>query len=131
MNPILILALMQAPVPAVPINEVQSRDIGCVALFGIIADEQRRAVPGSNWYPDVRETGRRWAGIVGQRVMDQTGQPRELVALAIQQAVADIQADTARKPDAQAAAARFRTCKSAMDADLAAVQPLPKPERAQ
>lgn len=127
----LIFALALAQAAPAPLSDDHLRDVGCVALMGIIADEQRRAVPGSNAYADVRESGRRWAGIVGQRVMEQTGQPRELVALAIQQAVADIQAQSAEAPDAEAFSARVRSCKLAMDAELAATQPLPKPVKAQ
>lgn len=127
----LIFALALAQAVPLPLTETHVRDVGCVAILGIIADEQRREVPGSDWYPDVRETGKRWAGIVGQRVMDETGQPRELVALAIQQAVSDIQTEQGTSPDAEKFNARFRTCKTAMDADLAASQPLPKPVKAQ
>jgi hypothetical protein len=127
----LIYALALAQAAPTPLTETHLRDVGCVALLGIIADEQRREMPGANGYPDVREAGKRWAGVVGNRVMEQTGQPRELVALAIQQAVADIQAEQAKTPDAEKFNARFRTCKMAMDSDLAATLPLPKPLKAQ
>ena len=137
--PILLLALAAAapPVPlgpmtpATPMTEVHRQDIGCVALLGLVADLQRRGAPYAADYPDVRETGKRWAGIVGQRVMDESGQPRELVAMAIQQSVNDWQAEMARTADARWLASRIEQCQQRMAADLAADQPLPKPETAQ
>lgn len=103
-------------------------DIGCVALLGLVADLQRKGEPYAVAYPDVRETGKRWAGIVGQRVMDETGQPRELVAMAIHQAVADWQAEMQRTADPRSLASRLDQCHGRMTADLAASQSLPKPE---
>ena len=100
-------------------------------LEALIADLQRRGAPYAADYPDVRETGKRWAGIVGQRVMDESGQPRELVAMAIQQSVTDWQAEMARTADARWLASRIEQCQQRMAADLAADQPLPKPENAQ
>jgi len=42
-------------------------------------------------FPNVMQRGRAYAGIVGQRVVDETGQPKEVVAVAIKQAVEDQQ----------------------------------------
>ena len=82
-----IFALMLAPNPPLPLSDTQMRDIGCVAAIGIIAHEQRSGQGASQSYPDMRESGKRWAGIVGDRVMEESGQPREVVAFAIKQAV--------------------------------------------
>ena len=124
MSMIPIFAMMLAPNPPVPINETQMRDIGCVALVGIIAHEQRSGAEALASYADVRDSGRRWAGIVGQRVMDETGQPREVVAFAIKQAVEAEQAkvievnDDAKSQDY--VRDRFNECQSVMDRQLAA-----------
>lgn len=134
--PIFAFALAAAsppPAPAAvpsPITEAHMADLGCVALLGLVADMQRRGAPSAGDYPDVRETGKLWAGLVGQRVMEETGQPRELVAMAIQQAVSDWQQEMQRAADAQALASRVDQCHGRMTADLAANQVLPKPETA-
>jgi hypothetical protein len=99
-----------------PLTELHQRDIGCVAVIGIIAHEQREGTAALNDFPDVRETGKRWAGIVGDTVTFETGQPREVVAFAIQQAV---QAEQAKAGKAAVPAAyvkeRFAECSASMD----------------
>jgi hypothetical protein len=127
-----ILPLLAAAAQPTPLTDVHQRDIGCVAVMGIIAYEQREGKAEAKDYPDVRETGKRWAGIVGQRVMDETGQPREVIAFAMKAAVNAEQAQAIAADDPKAnAAKRFKVCHSRMQADLAASQPLPKPEKAQ
>jgi len=75
-----------------PLSEIHQRDIGCVATLAIVADDQRRGGLPSLRFPNVMQRGRKYAGIVGQRVIDETGQPKEVVASAIKQAVEDRQA---------------------------------------
>lgn len=130
----LIFALALA-VPT-PLTEIHQRDIGCVAALGLVADEQRRGVQGNVDFPDVRETGKRWTAIVGQRIMAETGQPRELVAFAITEAVKAEQDHVLAAPDAgRTLKARLDVCVSLMQAQLAEVDaanlPLPKPVKAQ
>jgi hypothetical protein len=130
----LIFAL--AMTVAAPLNETHMRDIACVAVLGIVADEQRRGVQLSNPLPDVQQTGRRWTGIVGERVMAETGQPRELVAVAITEAVrAEQNRAGANKDPASAVRSRLEECLPLMQAQLAeadaAGAPLPKPVKAQ
>ncbi len=124
MSMIPIFALMLAPSPPIPINDAQMRDIGCVAAIGIIAHEQREGGEALKNYTDVRETGKRWAGIVGARVMEESGQPREVVALAIKKAVEAEQAQVWKLDDPAKASAyvrsRFDECKAVMDAQLGA-----------
>jgi hypothetical protein len=115
-----------------PLTDLHQRDIGCVAVMGIIAYEQREGKAALTDYPDVRETGKKWAGIVGQRVMDETGQPREVIAFAMKAAVDDEQAQVIAAADPKAHAAdRFKACHLRMQGDLAASQPLPKPVKVQ
>ncbi|RDV06065.1 hypothetical protein DXH95_01045 [Sphingorhabdus pulchriflava] len=124
MNMIPIFALMLAPNPPVPINEAQMRDIGCVATIGIIANEQRTGQELPETFPDLRESGKRWAGMVGARVMEESGQPREVVAFAIQQSVEAEQARVIEMNDAKDpmdyVRGRVKLCKAFMDAQLAA-----------
>lgn len=117
----LIFALALAATEPTPLTDMHQRDIGCVAAIGIIAHEQREGKAALNDYPDVRETGKRWAGIVGDRVMAQSGQPREVVGFAIQTAVGAEQANAAKASDPAAhVKSRFGECKAIMDAQLAA-----------
>jgi hypothetical protein len=88
------LLLLLQPLPAAlpqPLTETHMRDIGCVATLGLVADEQRRGISSSLRFPDVQERGSKFAGIVGTRVMQETGQPKEVVASAISQSVNDQQ----------------------------------------
>ncbi len=113
-----IFALMLAPNPPVPLNEVQMRDIACVATMALVVDER----------PDLAKSAKRWSGIVGQRVMDESGQPRELVATAMIES-ANAQAKLAEGIDARNH--RIALCQTIMYAELAAIDaasaPLPKP----
>ena len=88
-----LLLLLQSSPAALPqpLTETHMRDIGCVATLGLVADEQRRGISSSLRFPDVQERGSKFAGIVGTRVMQETGQPKEVVAGAISQSVNDQQ----------------------------------------
>ncbi|MEP7350498.1 MAG: hypothetical protein ABI668_11200 [Sphingorhabdus sp.] len=114
-------------------TEIHQRDIACVATLGLEAQRQQLTGVGQSGLPDVRETGRRWAGLVGARIVAETGQPRELVAFAIQQAVEAEQAEAKSGAASATAAARLQECRTHMQADLAAEDaknaPLPKPQR--
>ena len=72
----------------------------------------------------MQANGKRWAGIVGDRIVFETGQPREVVALAMQEAA---QASAAKSRDGAALDACIRQMLSELAAASAADQPLPKP----
>ena len=118
MNMIPIFALMLAPNPPIPINETQMRDIGCVATLALAVSEGT----------DLAKSAKRWSGIVGQRVMDESGQPRELVATAMLES-ANAQSRLAEGEEARDQ--RIAQCQAIMYSELAAVDaastPLPKP----
>jgi hypothetical protein len=113
---------------ATPLTEIHQRDIGCVALLGLLADEQRRGAEDID-FPDVRAKGRTYAGIVGARIVAETDLPREVVAQAILAA-----AESARARALESLAGKnegirqLNQCLPLMEADLAANAPLPKPE---
>ena len=119
-----LLTLMLAPVAPTALTERHQQDIACVVEIAVVADAQKRGVAGG---VDVRENGRRWAGIVGDRIVFETGQPRELVAVAMQE-VAKASGGKAPNP------ANVDACTRRMMGDLAltdaASQPLPKPVKA-
>ena len=122
MNILPIFALILAPNPPMPINPSQMQDIGCVAVIGIAAHEQRSKQGALSNYPNLGEDGKRWAGIVGGRVTEATGQPREAVALAFQMAVkAEQDKLGAADEPATGFQERLTKCVGAMNANLGAI----------
>jgi hypothetical protein len=114
-----------------PLSETQQRDIGCVALLGLLAEEQRRGTIDAS-FPDVISKGRTYAGIVGARIVEQSGLPREIIAQAMvaaaESARAQSNASMAGKAEVRK---RLTACLPLMDAELLANAPLPKPEKTQ
>lgn len=123
MNILPLFALILATNPPVPINDQQMQDLSCVAVIGLAAYQQRSKQNALPEYPDVREDGKRWAGIVGDRVTEATGQPREVVALAIQMAVKAEQekAGTTEEPST-GFLERLTKCVGTMNANLGAIE---------
>jgi hypothetical protein len=119
----LIYALALAQATPTPLNDAHKRDIACVVEVAIVADKQKQGRTGG---ADVQQSGRRWAGVVGTRIMAETGQPRELVAFAMQEAA------TARATIADNDKLAM-DCVLLMQAELALIdmgnKPLPKPEK--
>jgi hypothetical protein len=105
---------------ATPLTATHQRDISCVVEIAVLADTQRRGAAAG----DIATSGKRWAGIVGDRIMFETGQPRELVAVAMTETA---RARAGRPSDP----AQISACTKQMTAELAiadaADAPLPKP----
>jgi len=124
---LLMLVLSQpAADPPVPLNDIQQRDLSCVAVLAIIASEQERGVESAFDYPLLSERGATYAGLVGKRIMEETGRTKEqvrddiLAALAAEQTLGKNAAD----PDA-VVRREMATCLPLLDA---AVPPKPKPD---
>jgi hypothetical protein len=117
-------------IPA-PLSPVHIRDLGCVAVVAIVADEQRRGIPSAAAFPDVQMSGRTWIGIVGDRVTFESGQPKEVVAFALRQAATAEQGRLHGAPDRAAMlGTQLGQCLPLMREDLAAENvsaPLPPP----
>jgi hypothetical protein len=103
-----------APLP-LPLTQAQSRDIGCVAVVAILADEQRRGIAEALRYPNVQNDGRKWAGIVGDRITRESRQPREVIAIALHQAAKDERSNLRTPPSRRE---RASECVMQMQADL-------------
>lgn len=115
-----LLSMASTDLPK-PLTQEHQDKIACVALLAIIASEQARDAIDADQYPDVREIGRKWAGLVGDRVMFETGQPQEVVAFAMKEAVKSEQARVQNVIDPKAVAdARVAECMPLMQTDLAA-----------
>jgi hypothetical protein len=128
-----LFALAAAGPAATPLTPDHLRDIGCVAVIAIIADEQKRAAARYGQYPSAGLSGRKWAGIVGERVSRQSGQPIELIAFAMREAAANDRAGLiAAENPAAVLKARYTRCAPLMLADLDAdltTAPLPVPQK--
>jgi hypothetical protein len=128
---IFALALAQAAPAPRPLTVVENRDLGCIALLGLLADEQRRGLREIE-IPDVTVTGKTYAGIVGARIVADSGLPREVIAQAIMTAADDARKKTEATREGKAGVrARLKQCLPLMQAELSAAdavnKPLPKP----
>ena len=119
---ILYFMALAAPIPSALTDEQQA-DIACVVALATLAEKQRLGTAPAD-APNLQQTGKRWAGIVGSRITEQSGQPRELVAVAMAEAA---KAEFLRPSDP----AHISTCTLQMTSELAQAdmidKPLPKP----
>jgi hypothetical protein len=109
----------------------QQRDITCVAVLAMASAAQKRGDQMLELPADLPLNGKRWTVMVGQRVMEQTGAPKELVAIAMTEAAKAEQAALQSATDPKALVAeRVNGCLPIMQTDLLANAPLPKPQLA-
>ena len=109
----------------------QQRDITCVAVLAMASAAQKRGDNMLELPADLPLNGKRWTAIVGQRVMEQSGAPKELVAIAMTEAAKAEQAALQSATDPKGLAKeRINACLPLMQADLLANAPLPKPQSA-
>jgi hypothetical protein len=132
---LLLLTMESPPPPAEPpkFSEEHGRTIDCIAYLGIMADKERRGVTGYKIPAEAGKYGRQWAGIAGSRLVAETGQPRDVVAMAIAEAALRIGADLTRLHNPYPLNDQMNeTCVPLLYAELAAAQndqPLPKPQK--
>ncbi|MDE0933670.1 MAG: hypothetical protein OSA47_08695 [Novosphingopyxis baekryungensis] len=124
---LLLALLLQSAAPVASIAPMQQRDIDCVASFGLIAFQQAQDAPGADRLPAMAAPGKTYAGLVGTRLLEETGLPRDVIASAI--------AESARAQSAQAGledpmaflGQRYAQCAPLMAAEIAAGGDLPLP----
>ena len=129
---LLLAMLLQSAAPASVLTEVQQRDIDCVATFGLIAFQQSQEAEGAERLRSMAEPGKVYAGLVGSRVMEETGLPREIIAAAIaESARAQANAGMADGNVIRFLTTRYAHCEPLLDAEIAAGAdaPLPEPQR--
>ncbi len=126
----LILAMLlqtAAPTPAA-LTEVQQRDIDCVATFGLIAFEQSRGAPGAGRFRSLALPGKTYAGLVGSRLITETGLPREVIAAAIAESTrAQASAAVEEGNPMRFLSTRYAVCEPLLDAEIATGSDLPLP----
>jgi hypothetical protein len=97
-----------AALAAAALSPQSVQDIRCVAMLGIVAYDQRRDATEWADIPSVRADGERFAGIVGERTMKETGRTREAVKALILAEVAAVQkAKTVPRPEVEACVRRM------------------------
>lgn len=119
----MFFALALATTTPSALTDAQQGDIACVAALATLAEKQRLGTASPD-IADIQQSGKRWIGIVGSRIADQSGQPRELIAVAMTEAA---KAEFQRASDL----AQLNKCTLQMTAELANADiidaPLPKP----
>lgn len=68
-----------------PFTQAHSEAIGCVAVIALVADQQNKGAGGFSQYGDLNEKGPVFAANVGEKVLKETAQTREVIAFAIQE----------------------------------------------
>ena len=116
------LATMAAAPPASPppsplsLNLEQVEQVRCVAALAIAANDQVRGAPGWVGFPWLPDRGKRFAGIIGDRLVVETKMTREAIRDNILREVAALQsratASTNPQPEAQSL---VRSCIAMMD----------------
>lgn len=122
---LLIAIALAAPTS---LTEMQQRDIACVVEIAILADKQKRGVQSQTAFPDITNSGKRWAGLVGAQIVEESGQPREIVAFAMTEAAKARQANGRSAIDLSVCIVQMASELKIADAVNA---PLPKPVKAQ
>lgn len=85
------MSLFLAFVAAVtPLTAQHSTDLRCVSMLAIVADAQVRDTGWADVEP-VKDSGARYAGVIGEAVMKDTGRTREVVRDLILRGVAGLQ----------------------------------------
>ena len=75
----LALALALAAASPPPLTDTQARQIRCVAVLAIIAGEQQRRTASALSLPPLARQGARFAQVVGDTIVKETGRTQEQV----------------------------------------------------
>jgi hypothetical protein len=120
MKKLLLIALplsaLAASPPPLSLNVEQKEQVRCVAVLAIAANDQLRGAPGWVGFPWLPVRGKRFAGIIGDRLVTETKMTREAIRDSIIGEVAGLQARAAASTNPQPEAqALVRSCIAMMD----------------
>ncbi len=68
-----------------PLNDDHIRDIGCVAIIGLVANQQRLGNSAYEKYGSLSDKGSILAADVGEKILEETDQSPEVIAIAMQE----------------------------------------------
>lgn len=108
-------ATIGVPAEPSPLTETHSRDVGCVAILGLVADQQKRGSIGFKRFGDIADRGRVMAADVGERIVKETGQAPEVVAIAMQESARE-QLPLLKTENSAALDSRMAQCLPLLDA---------------
>ncbi|QHL90554.1 hypothetical protein GVO57_06565 [Sphingomonas changnyeongensis] len=79
--PLLVQAMPVNPAPAAPaaIPPARAAQARCLAVLAIVANAQRSGVAAAKDLPSLEEDGARFAEVVGEAIVSETGMTREQV----------------------------------------------------
>jgi hypothetical protein len=113
---ILPLSTLAATPPPSSLNVEQKEQVRCVAALAIAANDQLRGAAGWVGFPWLPVRGKRFAGIIGDRLVTETKMTRESIRDSIIGEVAGLQARAAASSNPQPEAqALVRSCIAMMD----------------
>jgi hypothetical protein len=118
---LLIAALLvtSAPVSAAPprLPQADQRQVHCVAMMAILANDQQRGAPGWEGLPDVSSRGRHFSDLVVARIMKDHGMGQDAVRALVVNDVKALQDLSAKgKISTDAAHREASSCIAVMDA---------------
>jgi hypothetical protein len=116
----LIFALAMIAAEPTQLTDAHKRDLACVATIAAVAYEQQKG--GWQEQPDMALVGKRWAGVVGDRIVAETGQAREAIAVAMLDAA---NAEKDKRDDIEARKDRIADCSVLMYRELNALDAKP------
>lgn len=120
-----------APRPMTPLTQTHRRNMRCAPLFALVSSAQAKSEAYAAFYPPLTFRGRAYFADVGQRIVDETGQPKESVQqefVAVAWAVQDV-IQAAAAPG-KAVVSDMTACLPLLDAADAARQGDDTPETA-
>lgn len=105
--PILLTAAAMAAAPispayAQPVPVDLDTAVTCAVVFGIIASEQQRGVPGADRYPPLAGRGKEFFVQIGARLIDERHLERDQARGQFEARANSLQADLAAAPDPKA-----------------------------
>jgi hypothetical protein len=95
----LLLSLALAAASPPPLSDAQARQVHCVALLAIVAGEQQRRTAAALSLPPLARQGARFAQVVGDALVKDSGRTQEQVRDLILQQVAAIQKAAGKNPE--------------------------------
>lgn len=122
----LAFAMALAAAPSPPLTDAQTRQVRCVAVLAIIAGEQQRRTASALSLPPLARQGARFAQVVGDALVKDSGRSQEQVRDLILRQVAAIQKAAGR--NAELPIAEAEGCVETMNA---LAPPLPPPNTVQ
>ena len=118
----LIAALLAQSAPSTdigPLTDIHRRDMRCATVFAIVAQGQDEGLPSALEYPAMEKRGKEYFTQLGQRIVEETGQPREAVRQEFIAVAQNIQQEAQESGDPDGVSAKYMgQCLPLLDAAI-------------